>query len=238
MQMPADFAERYAVSTRAQITAHYGFSNSQCDRFGKLMTGDVRASHATVCHVARCVTHKVRLAVKPRAMRRPIPDDFADNFRRMTKAALVRHYAAGMATVIKWSKTMTDADAVTHKAHVAAVLVQSQVAAVASAAANRAANPKPAKVNPPKPVKVKRTPGRGVTWGNAKAVPIPEAKADIVSMAMRHLMRDYVPVHRSETVAGKAAIGLFKVGRMTMTEPELLALAARRGFTVSEGFQG
>jgi len=55
---------------------------------------------------------------------------------------------------------------------------------------------------------------------------------------MRHLMRDYVPVHRSETVAGKAAIGLFKVGRMTMTEPELLALAARRGFTVGEGFAG
>ena len=91
---------------------------------------------------------------------------------------------------------------------------------------------------PPKPVKVKRTHGRGVTWGNAKAVPIPEAKADIVSMAMRALQRIYAPVYRAETVAGKAAIGLFKVGRMTMTEPELLALAARKGFTFSEGFAG
>jgi hypothetical protein len=69
-------------------------------------------------------------------------------------------------------------------------------------------------------------------------VPTPEAKTDIVSLAMRHLMRDYIPVCRAETIAGKAAVGMFKVGRMALDEAQLMALAVRRGFSVSAGFAG
>lgn len=160
---------------------------------------------------------------------RPVPDDFEARYRITTKRVLEAHYQASYSTVKRWGSKMPADARAEHDAFVRA--------AIGDGARERWAVVNAAK--PPKPVKVKRTPGRGVTWGNAKAVPIPEAKADIVSMAMRALQRIYAPVYRAETVAGKAAIGLFKVGRMTMTEPELLALAARKaGFTFSEGFAG
>ena len=160
---------------------------------------------------------------------RPVPDDFEARYRVTTKRVLEAHYQASYSTVKRWGSKMPADARAEHDAFVRA--------AIGDGARERWAVVNAAK--PPKPVKVKRTPGRGVTWGNAKAVPIPEAKADIVSMAMRALQRIYAPVYRAETVAGKAAVGLYKVGRMTMTEPELLALAARRaGFTFSEGFAG
>ena len=228
--LPADFLVQYLKLTRGELVALYKVSQSTVNRWSATMPDDAKAAHALIVKAAR-------YGVDPHAFKRPrpMPDDFTVNFRRMTKAALVRHYVAGMATIIKWAATTSDDDKAAHKAHVAAVLVSSQALAIASAKANREARPKP-----DKPVKVskRQAPGRGVTWGHAKAVPIPEAKADIVSMAMRALQRIYAPVYRAETVAGKAAVGLFKVGRMTMTEPELLALAARRGFAVSEGFAG
>ena len=161
---------------------------------------------------------------------RPVPDDFEARYRVTVKRELEVHYQASYSTVKRWGSKMPAAARAEHDATVKA--------SIGDAAARRWAVVNASK--PAKPVKVskRRAPGRGVTWGHAKAVPIPEAKADIVSMAMRALQRIYAPVYRAETVAGKAAVGLFKVGRMTMTEPELLALAARRGFTVSEGFQG
>ena len=162
---------------------------------------------------------------------RPVPDDFEARYRITTKRVLEAHYQASYSTVKRWGSKMPADARAEHDAFVRA--------AIGDGARERWAVVNAAK--PPKPVKAskRQAPGRGVTWGHAKAVPIPEAKADIVSMAMRALQRIYAPVYRAETVAGKAAIGLFKVGRMTMTEPELLALAARKaGFTFSEGFAG
>ena len=189
------------------------FSEAACE-FG--ISGNTAFKWANAC------------GVKFKSGIRPVPDDFEARCRVTVKRELERHYQASYETIKRWVMKMP-ADA--RAEHNAAVKT-----AIGDGVRNRWAIVNAGK--PPKAAKVKSTPGRGVTWGNAKAVPIPTAKADIVSMAMRHLMRDYVPVHRSETVAGKAAIGLFKVGRLTVTEAELMALAARKGFTVSEGFAG
>ena len=169
-----------------------------------------------------------RLGIKYATLVKPMPDGFEAQYRTLSAVQIAATHGVATTVVERWAKSLPKSAIAEHKRAIRARI--GEVAKATRARENAA--------KPPKPVKVKRTPGRGVTWGNAKAVPIPEAKADIVSMAMRALQRIYAPVYRAETVAGKAAIGLFKVGRMTMTEPELLALAARRGFTVSEGFQG
>jgi len=170
-----------------------------------------------------------RLGIKYATLVKPMPDGFEAQYRTLSAVQIAAMHGVATTVVERWAKSLPKSAIAEHKRAIRARI--GEVAKATRARENAA--------KPPKPVKVKRTPGRGVTWGNAKAVPIPEAKADIVSMAMRALQRIYAPVYRAETVAGKAAIGLFKVGRMTMTEPELLALAARRaGFTFSEGFAG
>ena len=169
-----------------------------------------------------------RLGIQYATLVKPMPEGFEAQYRALSAVQIAATHGVATTVVERWAKSLPKDAIAEHKRAIRARI--GEVAKATRARENAA--------KPPKPVKVKRTPGRGVTWGNAKAVPIPEAKADIVSMAMRALQRIYAPVYRAETVAGKAAIGLFKVGRMTMTEPELLALAARRGFTVSEGFQG
>ena len=170
-----------------------------------------------------------RLGIKYATLVKPMPDGFEAQYRTLSGVQIAAMHGVATTVVERWAKSLPKSAIAEHKRAIRARI--GEVAKATRARENAA--------KPPKPVKVKRTPGRGVTWGNAKAVPIPEAKADIVSMAMRALQRIYAPVYRAETVAGKAAIGLFKVGRMTMTEPELLALAARRaGFTFSEGFAG
>ena len=169
-----------------------------------------------------------RLGIKYATLVKPMPDGFEAQYRALSAVQIAAMHGVATTVVERWAKSLPKSAIAEHKRAIRARI--GEVAKATRARENAA--------KPPKPVKVKRTPGRGVTWGNAKAVPIPEAKADIVSMAMRALQRIYAPVYRAETVAGKAAIGLFKVGRMTMTEPELLALAARRGFTFSEGFAG
>jgi len=169
-----------------------------------------------------------RLGIKYATLVKPMPDGFEAQYRALSAVQIAATHGVATTVVERWAKSLPKSAIAEHKRAIRARI--GEVAKATRARENAA--------KPPKPVKVKRTPGRGVTWGNAKAVPIPEAKADIVSMAMRALQRIYAPVYRAETVAGKAAIGLFKVGRMTMTEPELLALAARKGFTFSEGFAG
>ena len=154
-----------------------------------------------------------------------LPADFEINYRRLPSCKLPAIYGVSPRTCKRWERMMP-ADAV------------AQHNAAARAAISRAATMHHASRRAAKPAKVKRSPGRGVTWGCAKAVPIPEAKADIISMAMRHLMPIYRPVCRAETIAGKAASGLFKVGRMVLSEAELLALAAKRGFAPVVGFPG
>ena len=170
-----------------------------------------------------------RLGIKYATLVKPMPEGFEAQYRTLSAVQIAATHGVATTVVERWAKSLPKSAIAEHKRAIRARI--GEVAKATRARENAA--------KPPKPVKVKRTPGRGVTWGNAKAVPIPEAKADIVSMAMRALQRIYAPVYRAETVAGKAAVGLFKVGRMTMTEPELLALAARRaGFTFSEGFAG
>lgn len=170
-----------------------------------------------------------RLGIKYATLVKPMPDGFEAQYRTLSGVQIAAMHGVATTVVERWAKSLPKSAIAEHKRAIRARI--GEVAKATRARENAA--------KPPKPVKVKRTPGRGVTWGHAKAVPIPEAKADIVSMAMRALQRIYAPVYRAETVAGKAAIGLFKVGRMTMTEPELLALAARKaGFTVGEGFAG
>lgn len=170
-----------------------------------------------------------RLGIKYATLVKPMPDGFEAQYRALSAVQIAATHGVATTVVERWAKSLPKSAIAEHKRAIRARI--GEVAKATRARENAA--------KPPKPVKVKRTPGRGVTWGNAKAVPIPEAKADIVSMAMRALQRIYAPVYRAETVAGKAAVGLYKVGRMTMTEPELLALAARRaGFTFSEGFAG
>ena len=170
-----------------------------------------------------------RLGIKYATLVKPMPDGFEAQYRALSAVQIAATHGVATTVVERWAKSLPKSAIAEHKRAIRARI--GEVAKATRARENAA--------KPPKPVKVKRTPGRGVTWGNAKAVPIPEAKADIVSMAMRALQRIYAPVYRAETVAGKAAVGLFKVGRMTMTEPELLALAARKaGFTFSEGFAG
>jgi hypothetical protein len=169
-----------------------------------------------------------RLGIKYATLVKPMPDGFEAQYRTLSAVQIAATHGVATTVVERWAKSLPKSAIAEHKRAIRARI--GEVAKATRARENAA--------KPPKPVKVKRTHGRGVTWGNAKAVPIPEAKADIVSMAMRALQRIYAPVYRAETVAGKAAIGLFKVGRMTMTEPELLALAARKGFTFSEGFAG
>ena len=170
-----------------------------------------------------------RLGIQYATLVKPMPEGFEAQYRTLSAVQIAAMHGVATTVVQRWAKSLPKSAIAEHKRAIRARI--GEVAKATRARENAA--------KPPKPVKVKRTPGRGVTWGNAKAVPIPEAKADIVSMAMRALQRIYAPVYRAETVAGKAAIGLFKVGRMTMTEPELLALAARRaGFTFSEGFAG
>ena len=169
-----------------------------------------------------------RLGIQYATLVKPMPEGFEAQYRALSAVQIAATHGVATTVVERWAKSLPKSAIAEHKRAIRARI--GEVAKATRARENAA--------KPPKPVKVKRTPGRGVTWGNAKAVPIPEAKADIVSMAMRALQRSYAPVYRAETVAGKAAVGLFKVGRMTMTEPELLALAARKGFTFSEGFAG
>ena len=171
-----------------------------------------------------------RLGIKYATLVKPMPDGFEAQYRTLSAVQIAATHGVATTVVERWAKSLPKDAIAEHKR-----AIRARIGEVAKATRARENAGKP-----PKPVKAskRQAPGRGVTWGHAKAVPIPEAKADIVSMAMRALQRIYAPVYRAETVAGKAAIGLFKVGRMTMTEPELLALAARRGFTFSEGFAG
>ena len=172
-----------------------------------------------------------RLGIKYATLVKPMPDGFEAQYRTLSAVQIAATHGVATTVVERWAKSLPKSAIAEHKRAIRARI--GEVAKATRARENAA--------KPPKPVKAskRQAPGRGVTWGHAKAVPIPEAKADIVSMAMRALQRIYAPVYRAETVAGKAAIGLFKVGRMTMTEPELLALAARKaGFTFSEGFAG
>ena len=175
-----------------------------------------------------------RLGIQYATLVKPMPDGFESQYRTLSAVQIAAMHGVATTVVQRWAKSLPKSAISEHNR-----AIRARIGEVAKATRARENAGKPPK--PVKPVKAskRQAPGRGVTWGHAKAVPIPEAKADIVSMAMRALQRIYAPVYRAETVAGKAAIGLFKVGRMTMTEPELLALAARRaGFTFSEGFQG
>ena len=171
-----------------------------------------------------------RLGIQYATLVKPMPDGFEAQYRTLSGVQIAAMHGVATTVVERWAKSLPKSAIAEHKRAIRARI--GEVAKATRARENAAKTPKPVKASK------RQAHGRGVTWGNAKAVPIPEAKADIVSMAMRALQRIYAPVYRAETVAGKAAIGLFKVGRMTMTEPELLALAARRGFTFSEGFAG
>jgi hypothetical protein len=223
--LPADFLAQYLKLTRGQLVEHYRVSQSTVNRWSATMPDDAKAAHSLVVKAAR-YGEGVNTFKRPR----PMPVDFVASYRVMSKAALVRHYTAGMATVIKWCGTMTEADTLVHKAHVAEVLVRSQRAAIASARANRAANPKPPK---DKPVKVSRrqAPGRGVSWGTAKAVPTPTGRYDVAALAARHLQRaGYIPVYCASVVAGMAAADLWRVGHKTLPTSEMMELAEKKGF--------
>lgn len=71
--------------------------------------------------------------------------------------------------------------------------------------------------------------GKKWTYGNPQSAPV-NKPGGLVNEAMRHLMRYCSPVCRAETVAGKAARGLYIVGRRTVDEDSLLAMAAGKGF--------
>ena len=211
--MPADFAVRAAAMTFSEAACAFGVSGT------------------TVFHWAS------KCGIKFVSGVRPVPDDFEARYRVTTKRVLEAHYQASYSTVKRWGSKMPADARAEHDAFVRA--------AIGDGARERWAVVNAAK--PPKPVKVKRqAPGAGVRWGSARALPVPEAKADIISLVMRHLQRaGYAPVCRAETfysdkckAAGAAAAGLFRVCSRNITESELMQLAARKGFTVSEGFAG
>lgn len=208
--IPADFSSIAPTLTIGQAVAHYGVSKQTLYRW----------QEATGARFQ-----------KPR--REPVPDGFEANFRTMNKLALSVLYKVGIKIVQRWSDNMP-ADAKAQ--HKDAVTEYRRAHTAAMTAANRANTPpKPKKE---KGAKKRAAPGSGISWGKAKAMPVPDAKVDVVSLAMRYLMRDHVPVCRSETIAGKAAQGFFRVGQRTLTEPEMLAFAARKGFSAPVGFAG
>lgn len=179
--------------------------------------------------------HRVKHKLDNGGRERVMPADFTANFETMTQEQLRRLYATGKKTIKRWSDFQSQAsklkrDIVVRKAVIAACLK--------GAATNRAkfaAVPKSASA-------VRRARPVG-SWGYTKSTPIPDAKSDLLSMAIRHLQPVYRPVCRAEIfytepAAKREAAGKFRVGRMTLTETELLALATKRGFTVLQGFAG
>lgn len=161
-----------------------------------------------------------------RKLAKPVPAGFEAMFRATSNRLLCGHYGVSSSVIDRWAATMPADAKVAHKA--------AHTALQAKAARERHDVTRAAKAAKPKTHK----PLRLARMGKPMAGLIPEAKVDTVSLAMRHLMRNYVPVCRSETIAGKAAAGLYRVGRMVLTESELMALAAKRGFAMSAGFAG
>lgn len=178
-----------------------------------------------------------RLGIKYATLVKPMPDGFEAQYRALSAVQIAATHGVATTVVERWAKSLPKSAIAEHKRAIRARI--GEVAKATRARENAA--------KPPKPVKVKRqAPGAGVRWGSARALPVPEAKADIISLVMRHLQRaGYAPVCRAETfysdkckAAGAAAAGMFRVCSRNITESELMQLAARKGFTFSEGFAG
>lgn len=175
-----------------------------------------------------------RLGIKYATLVKPMPEGFEAQYRALSAVQIAATHGVATTVVERWAKSLPKSAIAEHKR-----AIRARIGEVAKATR--------ARENAAKPVKVKRqAPGAGVRWGSAKALPVPEAKADIISLVMRHLQRaGYAPVCRAETFYSEkckasrdAAAGLFRVGSRNVTESELMALAARKGFAVSSGFAG
>ena len=166
-----------------------------------------------------------------RVLAKPVPVDFEAQYLNNSNAELATHYGVSASVVERWASNMTAAVRATHL-----MAVKHKISATAKKMqAERSAA---------KPVKAAKT-KRMARMGKPVAGLIPEAKADVTSMAIRHLQRHYAPVCRADTFYSEkckasrdAAAGLFRVGSRNVTESELMALAARKGFAVSSGFAG
>lgn len=81
------------------------------------------------------------------------------------------------------------------------------------------------------PHKKLKTPGKpsGKNWGFNKPTDVAPAPGGIASLAARHLQRHFTPVYHGE-VLSKALRGQYIVGKMTLPEADMIALARRKGF--------
>ena len=185
--------------------------------------------------------------------KRPMPDGFAHLAKSLTVRALVLHYTASDAAVLRWlaEAGMERVKPVPHNR--GGKPIPDDFTQIAPHRKNRdlmfqysvgnetikrwrreTGCSSPGKRDPakakPKPV---NKPKRGyVYFGGPKPAPLNPVDSSLAYSAARHLMRDYKPVCRLTTIKPKGDKDLWVVGRNTLTTAELLSKAESRGFNV------
>lgn len=161
------------------------------------------------CAIAgACLRHKIESGYVPPPPR-PIPDDFVESMARMNVMMAARHYKASKNTISRWVKEAGITPARFYP------------------------EPKP---KAPKPIKVRVADyrparPRGPRGGNSpmRAFSIPGREATRAASAQLFLQR-YGPVIRAKTIDRLAANNLWIVHGRRVSEPEMLAMAERKGF--------
>lgn len=232
--MPVDFAALAINMTQQQAAEHFNLSVWQVIRMMRQQTPEWRAQYkegwkarsrlAALANVD--MARAAYLAARREDMangvswKRGVPEGFLEFMLGNSVDAATKKYKASERTIKNWKALLTPEE----RGRINVNATRRRADQLKAIYASRSANSKP-KAEPRRPKGLQRSArSRGFNEGL-----VPQVNGGVASLAARHLQRHFTPVYHGE-VLSKALRGQYIVGKMTLPEAEMIALARRKGF--------
>jgi hypothetical protein len=233
---PADFAEVALSMPRDRILAHYGCGTAPAQRWLREMPDDWKAARKAIFQPQAVQRGKNIQAIGTEAYVTKrllaMPADFVEAACAMTRVDLARHYNTSTGTVHRLMAKLSDDDRAMieeagreRKAEASA----RNAGKAAEARASKCLAVRRAELTAPVNRQMRPAQRSNASGRFNKPVDIAPIPGGHAAQAAQHLRRYYVPVYRGD-VLNKALKGRYVVGKQSLDEAAMIALARSKGW--------